>query len=749
MASAPSPTLTPSQAPALNRATKPKRSVSFVTHAIDSPPPGDQSPARSSFRPGRRPGYVRKGPVGSDSEDDDDDNDDDDNIQEEDEEYSDEDHANEKKGTSSISLPDFVLALQDSDRDPEHSTTLQPDAFNDQHLKISQQFRRAVPVPSKTPTRPGQNYVRKAPVNSDSESEEDDSDHIGKSKEKHQEAFSTGSKGVTSLLGSAVIPSSKKDDDSGSDSAISGLVRPFSSTHISSKPGQNYVRKAPVNSDTESDEEPIQAAPKSAKVLTPPPVHPGVAHSPVNMNGGHSTTMANPSFIHSPLPNHSFLSGSVSMGSVNSSSSLSDSAATANLANSMAMYQQQQQEMMMIMQQQQIQIATMHQQQQAYQLLVLQQQQQHQQQLQAMHFLHSRGNSANGSVVDQQRGSSGANSDDDDVPLGEKQQQLSQLPLDLPQLPQLPQLPLFAPILETPQTPPSSLAVPSALHSTPIAQVSSPLFNLQSIYPPASSPSHTFHSGLLEQPYHPIPSSSPLLQHSALIAGHPSPNVRQTTPQPRLADFIEEEEERMRQEQLTGATMFGGASRVGASLLTSGFPAGYRNSVGSMASFAHSSEGDIAGLSRPNSGRDSLMPPRTVGAMLGSSPSSPVISTISLPYNSPQPFYHAPGPAPTLIHVEPKPPPPQTGLLGAISAMERDKKLAKAQGTNQLQYQHQQYQQHLAMEAEKERWLQEQRRMVWEQQQQHQQQHQQQQHQPYSYDEEDDNRPLGTSGPLY
>jgi len=124
----------------------------------------------------------------------------------------------------------------------------------------------------------------------------------------------------------------------------------------------------------------------------------------------------------------------------------------------------------------------------------------------------------------------------------------------------------------------------------------------------------------------------------------------------------------------------------------------------------------------------------------------------------------------TLIHVEAKPPPPSAGLVGAISAMERDKKLAKAHGTNQLQFQHQQAQQQMMINVEKERWLQEQRRMAWEagqfpqqqqqiqQQQQQQMYYQQQMQHPMmiqvpmqqqaawtSADEEDDDRPLGAA----
>ncbi|KAF9939852.1 hypothetical protein BGZ67_008830 [Mortierella alpina] len=798
-----------SQAPPLNLDTKPKRSVSFLNHDPDNKK--DSRLGRSSFQPGRRKGYVRKGPVQSD----DDSEEEEDEIEEEEEEQD---------------RP--TMNTENNNAGYEHATaygSVNVNAaadvnFNEINRPISQTLM------SKAAVRPGQNYVRKAPVNSDTES--------GTDEEAEQVRTSSPSSHGTTAGTKPTVDGS--DSESDKDKEAGGLARSFATHARIAGPGQNYVRKAPVNSDTESDEEGTPAASKanlSNPIQGKAPVTAGLqgqgrpTSTIVNQNlANASATALNASPVHSRVQSHEagllgvssgaasnqFITG-VGMTMANSSatslSNSSSASAQTHLASSMALYQQQQQEMMLIMQQQQIQIATMQQQQQAYQLLVLQQQQHHQQQLQAVQMQHSRAASSNGSVIGKDLG----DDSDDDVPLGEKQQQL-------PAIPALPELPQFTSLMDTTTNPAQSGAPPleqpqpvlagagpSAAHilmqSSPQLQdgrsrqtsVSS-VHSVRSGSPnPVMSLTHLHALPLVSSPLNPA-TSSPLLQHQILALQHQQPHT-----------FSEGELQHP-------------PSQLGpGSLLTSGFPAGYRHSMqslslgqsnpdrGSVTSLHStgsngSSSGSGSGSKPTNSNnpvqRHSFMAPtpaqhlqlqqqlyqqqlqqqqqqqhlspyqhQTVLQSLTPSPTGSPLSFMGHPPHAQQ--QHS-----TLIHVEAKPPPPQTGLVGAITAMERDKKLAKAQGTNQLQYQHQQQQHQMHMSAEKERWLQEQRRLAWEssgqmlpQQQQQQQQQfmnmqfqqqqqqllyphmtlaqqqqlmQQAQPQPWTAeDEDDDNKPLG------
>ncbi|KAF9126504.1 hypothetical protein BGW39_006573 [Mortierella sp. 14UC] len=891
----------PPPPPELNNDTKPKRSVSFMKHAtvtvneddsntimVPTGAPGNVH--RSSFRPGRRPGYVRKGPVQSDSEADEE-SDEDIRKEDEDEESGDE-KANEANGSGSFS-PQWNSTPQQ-----QATTTTAPGATMGTTGKVVRPGR-------------GQNYVRRAPVNSDTESDEERLDEPTRS-----------STTTTSASSYSINKKVDNDEDENSDTdedhkngggGVGGLMRPMAQTRISG-PGQNYVRRAPVNSDSEDQDDEsdddsnrkkqqMNSTPHAASlpaVNSPAPQQPphsgGSIHNRhlntvlgattpgsgggVPGSGPHSRTASfdpyfaaagmvagvggsssalssprsapfatsspaaaqgynpytppasvgmtiNSNCSNSSLGNLSNLSGNNgSNPHLASASPASSTIAAATLANSMAIYQQQQQEMMMIMQQQQLQIATMQQQQQAYQLLVLQQQQQHQQQLHAVHQQHSRAASANGSVHalesfnNNNNKVAGASDSDDDVPLGDKQNQL----------PQLPALPQFSSLLDDSSPPPPSTttitpASPTTAHahahySPRLSVQQSPLINHNRQV--SSSSIHSLNNGVggayLHQPISSSPlnpatsnaaaSSSTLLgQHQVYSGAH---THHQTSSQPRLSDFIEEEQDRLLREQHLQATAaaLGGHSvpsssavgyNGGASLLTSSFPAGYRGSVASVMSLQQSPGIDRGSMNslhsagssgssgsngngnggaggqqhRPTHVRDSFIP--VMATTLIQQQQYLTQQPHLLHQQQQQPYLPYQQPS-TLIHVEAKPPPPSAGLVGAISAMERDKKLAKAHGTNQLQFQHQQAQQQMMMNVEKERWLQEQRRLAWEagqfpqqqlQQQQQQVQFQQghgqqqmyyqqpgmmmqvpmmQQHQQAwtCADEEDDDRPLGT-----
>ncbi|KAG0217483.1 hypothetical protein BGX33_010374 [Mortierella sp. NVP41] len=866
--------------PAFNRAPKPKRSVSFMHHGTvntsttDIDNSSDDSNtntntagnnngnvSRSSFRPGRRTGYVRKGPVQSDSDADSDD---------EEEEKDESEDGDEKSNGGGLGNGIAQQANVNANANGEISS-FSP-KWKPTHTTTTGAGIATV--------RPGQNYVRRAPVDSDTESDEE------KKEDDKEPTRSTPTPPKSTTTSTTAAKDDDQSDNSDTDNEsmrcnsglVGGLVRPMAQTRISG-PGQNYVRKAPVNSDTEDDDDyendnnnKTRSSPTGAAVATNSPAPDGngaiqncllnpalmaTTHSRApsydaylaslisvgNVNGSGSGVGALSSAMSSPLsapvatsspavynsnlntPPSSSSSANLGMTNNNNSntslggstaSSSTAAIAAASIANSMAIYQQQQQEMMMIMQQQQIQIATMQQQQQAYQLLVLQQQQQHQQQLQA---IHSRAASANGSIHTIEttvlsKPFAVPSDSDDDVPLGEKQQQL----------PQLPALPQFTSSLLGSSSPTitAAHAATTITPASPNAQYAhySPRLSVQQ--PPllqhhrqlSTSSVHSLPGAVAYAAHLPI-SSSPLnpATSSALAAaptlGHPvygSGVGHQQTSQPRLSDFIEEEQERLLREQHLQATAaaLGGTSVNtggftdngvgGASLLTSSFPAGYRGSVASvMSSFQHPSNIDRGSMTslhstgsngsggsggeggrersgsltvsghRPTPSRDSFIPPMQMQQQQQflQQPPLHLIQQIHHQQQQQQQPHFLPYQPATLIHVEAKPPPPSAGLVGAISAMERDKKMAKAHGTNQLQFQHQQQQQAMMMNVEKERWLQEQRRLAWEagqypqqQQQQPLQYYQQQpmmmmqvpmQYQPAwnSADEEDDDRPLG------
>ncbi|KAK3809118.1 MAG: hypothetical protein J3Q66DRAFT_373415 [Benniella sp.] len=623
---------------------KANRSVTFQSSVIKVANEDDldsdvKTLSRSSFQPGRRTGYIRKGPALSDSE-----TDEDDDTEEEKEEDEDEDD-DEEEGPEQRNAP------------PLFSTN-------------------AVP---KAEIRPGQNYRRKSPLSSDTESEPD-VDKEGSATPSHSILF--GVRGESHGVRSDIEASDDEED-------TAGITRPFSQTRISG-PGQNYVRKAPATSDSESDIDDVPLAagcdlehdyritniaapthrlPADRASSIPQTGRPDI--SPVSVTGGAISA--------STIQNISYVPGS-GLTALNFNNPNTDGS-TASVANSLAIYQQQQQEMMMIMQQQQIQIATMQQQQQAYQLLVLQQQQQHQQQLQVMQMQHLRTFNYNSSLS--VRGTEDHRSDledDDDIPLGVKKQQaspphdsaLSGEQIGVPVSQMLGALPAL-PALHFTQHPESLPQQPS---SYPLA-------------PPYTMPLQ----------YHPTPLMPSLLEtqhHHSII-------------QPTQAESIGDEEQRMSQEHLVDLA---GAEK-GAKLLTNTFPGGYYNSTGPGTSSQpgslvpvqsneiESTEGGMAHKS--GSSRNSLVPQTLLQSMASS-------SGFPMPQSSQQPLHH------TLIHVEAKPPPPQTGLVGAITAMEREKMLAKAHGTNQFQLQQhqQQQQQQQLINAEKERWLQDQRRLVWE-----------------------------------
>ncbi|KAF9148541.1 hypothetical protein BG015_009721 [Linnemannia schmuckeri] len=881
--------------PPLNMATKPKRSVSFMNHATvtdiaDNTTASDKSNItvvltgapgnvnRSSFRPGRRPGYVRKGPVQSDSDADSDSADDIVENEDEDDEYEDGKKVNGGGGGIRNGIG----------------------AFSPKPVAVA---GATVGGGVSGVVRPGQNYVRRAPVNSDTESDEEKADD-----EPTRSATATTTTAAVPIPASTVAlthsntteeeEENSDTDNEGKASGVGGLVKSMAQTRIAG-PGQNYVRKAPVNSDSEdddSDDDKHKPATRSTPAVNSPAPQQQQQQQPPNSGGsihnrhlntalgatglggssaphsrtssydpyaaaaagivgggigGMSTALASPRsgpiatspYSHNPYtPPATTLGMTISntsnssLGNLSSNSSnphlastlgsASSQAAAASLANSMAIYQQQQQEMMMIMQQQQLQIATMQQQQQAYQLLVYQQQQQHQQQLQAVHQHHSRAASANGSVhtVDNIKVNTPPADSDDDVPLGEKQNQL-------PQLPQLPSLPQFSSLMgmgsssslsssltssSSPTTAATTITPASPNTCSPRLSVQqSPLqhnrqlstSSVHSLVNNGGAGGAYLHQPISSSPLNPATSnasiSASLLggQHQVYSGGH---SHNQTSSQPRLSDFIEEEQERLIREQHLQATAaaLGGHSVTtpptsfsgGTSLLTSSFPAGYRGSVASVMSLQQASgidrgsmtslhstgsngsggsggSGGAGGQHRPSGSRDSFLP--HMGPTLIQQQQ---YLTQPHQYHLQQQSQHhfLPYQPSTLIHVEAKPPPPSAGLVGAISAMERDKKLAKAHGTNQLQFQHQQHQQQMMMNVEKERWLQEQRRLAWEAgqfpQQQFQQQQfvqqgqqvyfqqqpmmmqvpmqqQQQQQQPgwTSADEEDDDRPLGAA----
>ncbi|KAF9169704.1 hypothetical protein BGX21_009865 [Mortierella sp. AD011] len=725
------------QPPPIDKTTKPKRSVSFMNHTVlssddSASTPGSSRLGRSSFQPGRRKGYVRKGPVNSDSESDDDDEDD--NTKD----------CSDQEDKDQMSPESGLLGL-----------TL-----------------------GQTPMRPGQNYVRKAPVNSDTESDDESEERLPLPSARQLD-FSDIKEGK----------GAENDSDSEhNDKDIGALASPFSHTRISG-PGQNYVRKAPIDSDAESDEEQLDgeskamAIPKS-KPESQPGLHNGQKHGPdsgissnetsflniptpatlsstdlassgASMDGRLSPAVRNisPAQPVTGSPYNNVCASSIGMSMGNSSNSSVNNSAAANIVNSMAIYQQQQQEMMMIMQQQQIQIATMQQQQQAYQLLMLQQQQQqqHQQQIQAVQLNHSRASSLNDSVH-----TPNEDGDDDDVPLGEKKQQLSQAPHLPPLMGSYPGTPppQLQPILGTASTLQLSPSVQPSILSMPLV-VSHPYSPLQYNQHSRQTSGSSFHSvnsvassphQIMQQSHLQSMVSSPLNPASFSPLVQQSHQPQYSHPQPRLAEFIEEEQERMRQEQVQQDHL---GAVGGAQLLTSSFnfPAGYHASIGPMS------------LGQLNHDHGSANPTGPSGSSIGGTGAKGGASRFSVmshqqvlqPPSSPLVTFHQPQVQQPLIHVESKPPPPQTGLVGAISAMEREKRLAKANGTNQLQFQHQQQQQQIMINADKERWLQEQRRHAWESEQMQLYQQQSQFVLPTIpttplwtvEDEEDDNRPLG------
>ncbi|KAF9580163.1 hypothetical protein BGW38_003303, partial [Lunasporangiospora selenospora] len=779
----------------------------------------DQKVARSAFgfpraAPGRRAGYVRKGPVQSDS---------------------DEDDENEVDNING----------NDDESEDENTSFPHADRRVDGLLKPFSQTRLSTGVAVK----PGQNYVRKAPLNSDTESDE----------ESQETAVSASSPQSSKLLTPTSEPKDSDDDtDSESNKPMSNRVSRTPGRVRVAGPGQNYVRKAPVDSDTESDEDRLDGKPTTGlgagsqrnESLSAVSIKTGSTTSLASASNtapytnaqlsktttpSSSTTtllatseMAAPTLplgraIHMPVNGiNGFAASSPSLapevmgagliglqGSPVAGSTINymdpNSSAAVSLAGSMAIYQQQQQEMMMIVQQQQLQIATMQQQQQAYQIMLLQQQHQHQHQLQsalAKKDSHASGeNTETTSKTDEgdsKENKTSDDDDDDDTPLGEKLQHSSQAPPQLQPLSVIPTIPQFAPLVPpTPMTPPTmSMQLPYTAFSTPpTAAHLSPLLQQQYVYTSPSlhqSPQprnrsrqtsnaslHSIHSvssaPALYQQYVPV-NSSPLMHHSvpSLYQHHQLSNS-----QSRLASLIEEEQARVFQEQQQQQHLMliqqqqnqvhqhqqqlqfqqsALTQSVSApSLLTSSFPAGYRHSMssitlgqlqqdrGSMTSL-HSTGSNGSNNSAGSNGSGGHGPSATKAASAASNPArQSMVIMPSYQTSQPQPqqplvgmgaspspyhpqnhFMHAGGPAPqqyptphhTLIHVEAKPPPPQTGLVGAITAMERDKKLAKAQGTNQLQYQYQQQQQQqhaaMAMTAEKERWLQEQRRIAWE-----------------------------------
>ncbi|KAG0032990.1 hypothetical protein BGZ81_009662 [Podila clonocystis] len=778
----------PPPIPETEHVIKPKRSVSFKDQPDDHKTQTQQSTVGLGRRPGKRAGYVRKGPVNSDSEESDQDDSEPEQEEEEDEE----------EDVMRSVVPRRFDDIGDSD--DEHKARVADIIYPLTQTRIT-----------KT-AGPGQNYVRKAPVNSDTESDEESLDP--KTSKKDLQGSSQVPSRQPQIPGSPASQTSTSSSKSGGRSF--GIGR-------GSGPGQNYVRKAPVNSDTESDEEqkdkpsfssgttkqndstpvtkpssnnmlPIISAGRPLSLMTS-----SATSSPIQ-----SRVATPPTSIHTPpqqhqqpyyqLPASAAVSAAVSaaMGQFQDPSYLTylpqsmpmhppsvlgstpDSPAglgllganspAASLANSMAIYQQQQSEMMLIMQQQQIQIATMQQQQQAYQLLLLQQQQQALQQQQQQKKQVQAANRSN------------EDDSDDDVPLGVHQQQL-------PQMPQLPQLPQLGSIMGAVQAAGSSVnsSTTSSPHQQPMAAFTappmvhlSPHLQHSTLAPPAHPYSPLQHSPLLHSrqasssSVHSIPyASSPLAGKSLLSS--PAHNVYQhnySNSQPRLQDFIDEERTLQEQQQQSAYPASGG-------LLTSSFPAGYRHSIGSVSltqlnlNLDHGSSNSLNSLGSngsggggiyghsPNHSQTHIQVPGTNkpsrNSMMGPYPpsSSPLLGPYGMsgvPANIPLIQPH------TLIHVEAKPPPPQTGLVGAISAMERDKKLAKAQGSNQQLQQQQMYlqqQQQMQMQ-DKERWLQEQRRMVMEGGQGQYQQPlygvpaQGQGQRWNSDDDEDDNRPLGS-----
>ncbi|KAG0353977.1 hypothetical protein BG005_006812 [Podila minutissima] len=767
----------PPPIPETEHVIKPKRSVSFKDHPDDIKAQTQQTTAGLGRRPGKRAGYVRRGPVNSDSEDSDQDN---------------SEPEEEERDVMRSVVPRRFDDIGDSD--DEHKARVADIIYQTRITKIA---------------GPGQNYVRKTPVNSDTESDEESLDP----------------KTTKDLQGSAQapsqqlqIPGSPASQTSSSSSKSGG--RSFGIGR-GSGPGQNYSRKAPVNSDTESDEEQMDKPSSSSGTAKQNDSAPVTKPSPNNMlpiiSAGRPLSLMTssatsspiqsrvatpPTSLHTPpqqhqqpyyqLPASAAVSAAVSaamgqfqdpsyptylppmpmhppsaLGSMPGSPAglglLGANSPAANLANSMAIYQQQQAEMMLIMQQQQIQIATMQQQQQAYQLLLLQQQQQQalQQQPQVQ--------AANRSNEDDS---------DDDVPLGVHQQQP-------PQLPQFPQLGSMMDVVQAAGSPINSSAT-SSPYQQPIAAFTapptvhlSPHLQHSTLAPPVHPYSPLQHSPLLHSrqasgsSIHSIPyASSPLAGKPLLSSSH---NVYQHSPnsfsnsQPRLQDFIDEERILQEQQQPSAYPVSGG-------LLTSSFPAGYRHSIGSVSvaqlnlnldrgssnslnslgsNGSGGGGGGVYGHS-PNHSQTHIQVPGTNkpsrNSMMG--PYPPSSSPLLGPYGMSGMPANVPIQAHTLIHVEAKPPPPQTGLVGAISAMERDKKLAKAQGSNQQLQQQQMYlqqQQQMQMQ-DKERWLQEQRRLVVEGGQQQFQQplygvpQGQGQGQRWNSDDddEDDNRPLGS-----
>ncbi|KAF9127825.1 hypothetical protein BGX30_014625, partial [Mortierella sp. GBA39] len=218
----------PTSPPALNMDTKPKRSVSFMNHAtvtnitdsaisnkdgnttvVLTGAPGNVN--RSSFRPGRRPGYVRKGPVQSDS---DADSDSEDNVEEEDEE--------DEKANGGI-------------RNGIGSFSPKPVAGTSATVGGV--------------VRPGQNYVRRAPVNSDTESDEEKADADEPTMRSATVALVSTSTPIAAL--NRTSNSTEEEENSDTDNedktsgeGVGGLVKSMAQTRIAG-PGQNYVRKAP------------------------------------------------------------------------------------------------------------------------------------------------------------------------------------------------------------------------------------------------------------------------------------------------------------------------------------------------------------------------------------------------------------------------------------------------------------------------------------------------------------------------
>ncbi|KAG0054920.1 hypothetical protein BGZ89_002526, partial [Linnemannia elongata] len=203
---------------------QPKRSVSFMNHATVTDITDDSTTTankdgnttvvltgapgnvnRSSFRPGRRPGYVRKGPVQSDS---DADSDSEDNAEEEEE-----DEDEEEDGKANGGIRNGIGAF--SSPKPAAGTSATVGGV----------------------VRPGQNYVRRAPVNSDTESDEEKDEPTRGSAAAAAASVST----PTPIAALNQTSNSTEEEEENSDTdnedkknggGLGGLVKPMAQTRI-------------------------------------------------------------------------------------------------------------------------------------------------------------------------------------------------------------------------------------------------------------------------------------------------------------------------------------------------------------------------------------------------------------------------------------------------------------------------------------------------------------------------------------